>query len=242
MQKEINPAYRIYPLGDRALSVDWGNRIDPDLNARSLALFDRLQRAVLPGITNLVPAYSSLTLIFDAVVLADQYPGQQPYEVVRQQVLALLETQEAAAGPSPGRLVEIPVCYAPGYGPDLDALARSAGLSSEAVIDLHSATEYRVYMLGFLPGFAYLGRVDRRIAAPRRASPRTHVPAGSVGIAGEQTGIYPQASPGGWNLIGRTPLPLFDARNANPTLLHPGDRVRFYPVSPERFHQLLSES
>lgn len=241
MQKEINPAYRIYPLGDRALSVDWGNRIDPGLNARVTALFERLHLTAWPGITNLVPAYSSLGVVFDAAALARQYPGHRPFDLVRQYVEAQMNALDTLPAPPPGRLVEIPVCYEPGYAPDLDALASRAGLTPDDVIHLHCTVEYRVYLLGFLPGFAYMGSVDPRIATPRQLTPRARVPAGSVGIAGQQTGIYPQASPGGWNLIGRTPLRLFDARAVDPSLLRPGDRVRFYPISPALFQQLLRE-
>jgi inhibitor of KinA len=133
------------------------------------------------------------------------------------------------------RILEIPVCYAKPFAPDLETLALQNQLTTEEVIQLHTAKVYRVYMIGFLPGFAYMGKVDHRIAAPRKSQPRTNIPAGSVGIAGEQTGIYPLVSPGGWNIIGQTPLKLFDAARPDPVLFQPGDRVHFYSISQNEF-------
>ena len=139
-----------------------------------------------------------------------------------------------------GRLVEIPVCYEGDFAPDLERVVAWSGMTVSEIIAHHSGPEYRVYLIGFLPGFAYMGAVDERLAAPRLARPRERVPAGSVGIAGVQTGIYPLESPGGWNLIGRTPLLMFDGQHTAPTLLQPGDRVRFYAVSLEQFYQIQS--
>jgi inhibitor of KinA len=133
------------------------------------------------------------------------------------------------------RLIRIPVCYAEAYAPDLASLAALHGISSEEVIAIHSAARYRVYMIGFLPGFPYMATVDKKIQTPRLAKPRTRVSAGAVGIAGAQTGIYPSDSPGGWQLIGQTPLKLFDVAKDNPVLLQPGDEVQFYPISIEAF-------
>lgn len=240
MQKEItraSPHCRIFPLGDSALSIDWGNRIDERTNRQVLALWECVRRASLPGVRNVIPAYSSLTLIFDADEVWFNAPAATPYDTICRQVERLLaglpETDE-----TPGRQIQIPVCYDLALAPDLPALAARRGLPPDKLIELHAAPEYRVFMLGFLPGFPYMGTVDERIATPRLPQPRLRVPAGSVGIAGAQTGIYPLESPGGWNLIGRTPLRLFDAHSPEPTLLQPGDRVRFFPITLRAFHQI----
>lgn len=233
--------YRIYPLGDNALNIDWGNRIDEVTNREVLTLWERLRQARLPGVNDLIPAYSSLSVIFDANELLRQSPGQLPYQTMRKLVAQALNAPFEMSNVS-GREIRIPVCYDPAMAPDLPGLAARSGLSHDQIIQLHTAREYRVYMLGFLPGFPYMGTVDERIATPRRAEPRPRVPAGSVGIAGAQTGIYPLESPGGWNLIGRTPLRLFDLYSTEPTLLQPGDRVHFYAISPEQFHQIRAGS
>ena len=231
------PPCRIFPLGDSALSIDWGNRIDERTNRQVLALWECIRRASLPGVCNVIPAYSSLTLVFNATDIRPDTPTTTPYDTLCRQVESLLagplETDE-----TPGRQIQIPVCYDLALAPDLPALAARCGLSPDKIIELHAAPEYRVFMIGFLPGFPYMGTVDERIATPRLPQPRLRVPAGSVGIAGAQTGIYPLESPGGWNLIGCTPLRMFDAHSPEPTLLQPGDRVRFFPISLREFHQI----
>lgn len=231
--------YRIYPLGDQALSIDWGNHIDEATNREVLTLWERLRLARLPGVNDLVPAYSSLSVIFDAGEVLRRFPTQSPYQTIRKLVEQVL-VAPTGASTALGRETRIPVCYDPEMAPDLPALATLCRLPVDQIIQLHTTPEYRVFMLGFLPGFPYMGTVDERIAAPRLAQPRLRVPAGSVGIAGAQTGIYPLESPGGWNLIGRTPLRLFDPHSAEPTFLQPGDSVRFYPISPAQFHQIQS--
>ena len=237
MENTSSTAPRIFPLADRGLCIDWGNRIDPALNARVQALFVRLQHARLPGVLDLAPAYSSLGILFDAARLLRERPGESPFETIKKRVEQLL--QEPLDLPArESKILEIPVCYAPAFAPDLHALALQKGLSPQEVVQLHSGREYRVYLIGFLPGFPYLGSVDARIAAPRREQPRPRVAAGSVGIAGEQTGVYPLESPGGWNLVGRTPLRLFDPARPGPVLLRPGDRVRFFSISTRAFHQI----
>lgn len=244
MQEEITPdtlPWRIYPLGDRGLCIDWGNRIDERVNRQVLALWDRLRRALMPGVSDIVPAYCSLTLIFDKAVINPGAPAATPFDTLRKQLEPLLSMIPETAE-TPGRQIQIPVCYDASLAPDLMALAHRSGLSVDQLIELHTAPEYRVYMLGFLPGFPYMGIVDERIAAPRLSRPRLRVPAGSVGIAGAQTGIYPLESPGGWNLIGRTPLRMFDAHSPEPTLLQPGDRVRFTPISLREFQRMNAGS
>jgi KipI family sensor histidine kinase inhibitor len=209
---------RIVEAGDSALLLELEPVIDPRVNARAIAIgrFVRGQR--IAGVRDVVPAYCSVAVHFDPLV-AD-------VAAVR---AALDASVREPAAPETGRTLDVPVAYDDDSGPDLGEVARWSGTSRDAVVALHAGREYRVFMLGFLPGFPYLGVVDERIAAPRRASPRLRVPAGSVGIAGRQTGIYPQAAPGGWQIIGRTSLGLFDASREPPALLAPGDAVRFVP-------------
>ncbi len=220
-------AVRLLTSGEHGLVVELGDTIDPELNAR----VHRLARAVTTQLGDLVlevvPSYRSLLVLFD--------PLRVEREELSRRVEAMAQEARPRAVEGPSRLVTVPVCYGGDHGPDLEAVARHAGLSPGEVVALHGSTTYLVYMLGFTPGFPYLGGMSKRIATPRLDAPRTLIPAGSVGIAGEQTGIYPIASPGGWRLIGRTPLRLFDPRAAAPFLLAAGDRVRFSPVSPEEF-------
>lgn len=218
------------PLGDSALQVVFGDRLDPALNQRALALSQAL--ATLPGLTDRVPAYASLTLHYDPLVWnqAELIQAVEPF-------LAAADSTTVAS-----RLLTIPVCYGGEHGPDLDEVARHCRLSPAEVIARHSSGEYRVCFLGFAPGFAYLGGLDPVLATPRHTMPRTSVPAGAVGIAGNQTGIYPRATPGGWQLIGRTPLILFDPRREAPCLLAPGDTLRFMPIGPEEFARQAGEA
>ena len=184
-------------------------------DAGALDLFRSLVRAELPGVTGLSPARGSVMVRFDPVRLS--------HAQVEDWVASLVAV---GSEPVAARLVEIPTIY---IGEDLAAVAEWSGLTTSEVVDIHASREYEAYFLGFVPGFAYLGEVDSRIAAPRRKSPRTAVPAGSVGIAGGQTGVYPRSTPGGWNLIGRTDIQLFD-QNRGVSLIEPGDRVRFVSI------------
>jgi KipI family sensor histidine kinase inhibitor len=218
---------RLAPLGDSALLIVFGDRIDPALNRRALALAKAL--ADLPGVTDRVPAYASLALHYDPCVWS--------HDGLVEAVTPYLADEGGAA--LEDRRLRIPVCYGGEHGPDLDAVARHCGLAPDEVIARHSGGEYLVYFLGFTPGFAYLGGLDPALATPRRGAPRSSVPAGAVGIAGEQTGIYPQASPGGWRLIGRTPLRLFDPLREPPCVLAPGDRLRFVPIGPDEFESRM---
>ncbi len=220
---------RILPAGDAALTVEFGDAIAPRIHDRALAFARRVDRARLPGLVEVVPTYRSVTVYVDPVRC------DWARLVTRLEALA---RRPMPQGRRPGKLVRIPVVYGEEFGPDLADLARQAGLSQQAVIRLHSSNEYRVYMLGFSPGFPYLGTVPKKIARPRLAEPRRSVPAGSVGIAGSQTGIYPQASPGGWLLIGRTPVRLYAPHEPRPFALAPGDRVRFTPISREAYQRL----
>lgn len=209
------------PLGEAALLLELGDGIDPALNARAHALAAALLRSDLPGLGEPVPGYASLLIPYD--------PAQLSYSALSE----WLHEKYEAVQPLPtaqARVVEIPVHYGGDDGPDLDFVAAHNGLTPAEVIARHTAPLYPVYFMGFAPGFPYLGGLDPRIAAPRLPSPRTRIPAGSVGIAGSQTGVYPLETPGGWRLIGRTPLPLFDPAHQPPFLLSPGDRVRFVAI------------
>ena len=218
---------RIEPLGDRALLLVLGDTIDAAVNDGVHGLAERLRASALPGVHDLVPAYATLAVHYDPLAWAQA--GQAPHLDLAGEIQRLWREAPPTERPSP-RPVEIPVAYGGAWGPDLQAVAEHCGLSAEEVVARHAAVEYRVFMLGFAPGFPYLGGLDPALATPRRSTPRLRVPAGSVGIAGAQTGIYPMATPGGWQIIGRTPLSLFDPAAAEPCLLRPGDRLRFVPV------------
>lgn len=212
---------RIVPAGDSALIVEFEERIDPAINARAIALADSLEAAAIAGVRDVVPTYRSVAVFFD--------PLRTNYDTL----LERIERDAGRPAPDAARQAEplrIPVCYGGDLGPDLGAVAAFGGISADEVIALHASATYRVFMLGFVPGFAYMGIVNARIAAPRHSTPRVRVPAGSVGIAGVQTGIYPAETPGGWQLIGRTPIKPFDANRAQPFLMKAGDAVRFYAI------------
>ena len=216
------PAARICRLGEHLLLVELGTSIDDDVNGRVLALAAWVRLQGWPGVLDVVPAFASLGLH-----LATTADDGAIESALRERLASLpVMTPEV----EPGQPVDIPVRYGGRDGPDLDEVAALAGLSRGEVVDRHVARTYRVFMLGFLPGFAYLGTLDPALNVPRRASPRTAVASGSVGLAGAQTGIYPRESPGGWQIIGRTDVRLFDPSLDTPSLLAPGDRVRFVPV------------
>lgn len=221
----------IQPLGDQALRVQLGETIDETTYARVQAACAAIAAAALPGVRELVPAYTTVTLHYDPVAVAaaggpaDDLAGWLGGRV------AEIVARAGKAKPSRRAAVEIPVCYGGRQGPDLERVAAQAGLAPDQVAKRHAAADYWVAMVAFAPGFPYLIGLPRELATPRLAKPRTRVPAGSVGIAGLQTGIYPLATPGGWNLIGRTCLQLFDPTRDPPTRLQVGDRVRFRAVS-----------
>ena len=225
-------AIQFEPLAEDALLLRFGDRIDPLLNDRVHAAVSLLRH--LPSL-ECVPAYASVLLRFDPATWRDsEAPAHQRLE---QAARAALEGADSfAAGPE--RCHEIPVCYGGLHGPDLQTLADHLGLATQALIARHAAATYRVAMIGFAPGFPYLLGLDPALAAPRRRDPRSRVPAGSVAIGGAQTGIYPADLPGGWQLIGRTPLRLFDALAQPPSLLAPGDRVSFRPIDAAAFAAL----
>lgn len=219
--------------GEQGMVVEFGDAIDPALNARVHRLAAQLQRAQIAGVLETVPTYRSLLVIFDPLVLSRR--------ALQQRICELLAQPHAELSPVPHRVVTVPVCYGGEFGPDIAFVAAHNQLSEEEVIAAHSAGVYRVYMLGFTPGFAYLGGMSQRLATPRLATPRVKIPAGSVGIAGAQTGIYPIESPGGWQLIGRTPLRLFDAQAQHPFLFAAGDELRFVRVSREEYGRIAAQ-
>jgi len=222
----------IAPLNENAALVSFGNVITLETNRRVVALHHALRQHPFDGFVESVPAYSSLAVFYNPLRVPRANPNAATafgqVEILIEALLnetALPDTQAPVS-------VEIPVLY---DGEDLTAVAAFHGQTVEDTIALHVANTYRVFMIGFLPGFAYLGTLDDRLATPRRATPRTAVPPGSVGIAGHQTGIYPSASPGGWQLIGRTPFSIFSPHRQPPCLLSPGDSVRFYAIDREEF-------
>jgi inhibitor of KinA len=227
-------SYQLFGLGDTALVVDFGNRIDEDLNRRVLRYATALKEAAIPGTIEIVPAYSSITLYYDPLTISKSVPTGTSIQAWVKEKLTQALVLNLAVPTAEERQIRIPVCYAEEYAPDLAALAARKNLSPDDVIRIHSSQNYRVYMLGFLPGFTYMGKVEESIAIPRKTQP-VPVQAGSVGIAGRQTGIYPLASPGGWYIIGRTPLRLFDPSRENPVLLAPGDHVQFFTISKDEF-------
>ena len=212
---------RILPVGDAALVVEFGEEIHPDIHRRVLALDHALAADPFPGLRETVPTYRSLLVYYD--------PRQLSWDEARRLVANALARNTDTPMPEP-REVEIPVVYGGEFGPDIGFVAAHTGLSEEEVVRLHTSVTYTVYMLGFAPGFVYLGGLPEALATPRLPTPRPSVPAGSVGIAGLQTGIYGLSTPGGWRLIGRTPLTMLDLNRQPPTLLQPGDRVRFVRI------------
>jgi inhibitor of KinA len=224
--------FRFLPLGDAALTIEYGDTIDPASNARAIAVADQLRAEHWEGVVDLVPAYRSLTIHID--------PRRTDLTTLADRVRRLSYSLPPVS-PSPGRQHSIPVWYGGDAGPDLEKVAAAANLSSAEVIRMHSSVVYRVYMLGFSPGFPYLGSVPDPLVMPRLATPRVKVPAGSVGIAEQQTGIYPTATPGGWHLIGRTPVALYRRASATPFLLGPGDTVQFVPIDQPTFDHLRQD-
>ncbi|MBQ9942099.1 MAG: 5-oxoprolinase subunit PxpB [Christensenellaceae bacterium] len=217
---------------DRALTVEFGNEISEKIHHQIRAFCLLLQQSDIPGITEVVPTYRSVMVHYE------------PHVILYSELIARLE--ELVAGSydmhlPESKIVEVPVYYGDKSGPDLARVARHNGLTEKQVIDIHTRPHYLIYMLGFTPGFAYMGGMDERIATPRLESPRVKLPAGSVGIAGSQTGIYPIESPGGWQIIGQTPLVLYDHKREDPILFEAGQRIRFVPITREEYIKIKGE-
>lgn len=234
---ETTAAAQFHPLGDTALLVSWGNIIGRDLNRKVHSLARAIQSEPFIGLVGLVPAYASLTILYDVAVIYPLMPDDGTvYDWVKYQVAKQLDKTTDTAG-SISHTVSIPVCYHPALGNDLRMVAEAKGLAENEVADIHRSQNYFVYMPGFLPGFAYMGELDGRISMPRKDSP-VPVREGAVGIAGLQTGIYPCDSPGGWHILGYTPVKLFDAGQPIPCLLNAGDTVRFEVITLEEFYNI----
>lgn len=248
----------ITPLGDSAAIIRVRDRFEdaPEKTLNEvLHVFHRLKSAAIPGVIDLAPAYTTVAVFFDPCGIANA--GTNPDQVLdclTKRIRAAvtggdLSAVAAAKADDPkrrvrpkSRFVEVPVCYDPEFASDLDHVAQHAHISPRKVVDFHSAAEYRVGCIGFTPGFPFLAGLPKQLVTPRRAVPRKEIPAGSVGIGGAQTGIYPLRSPGGWNIIGRTPVRLFDPAKSPPTLLRAGDRVRFRAITREEFDALKPQS
>jgi inhibitor of KinA len=223
---------KVLPLGDSALLLTLGEHLGEESHGQVRAALAALTEAELPGVVELVPAFTTLAVHYAPAEVLAHLPGEEPSPAARLTRVVRDVLLGAAASALPdSRLVEVPVCYGGESGPDLEAVAQHAGLSPDEVARRHAAALYTVHLIGFAPGFPYLAGLPPGLAAPRHASPRARVPAGSVGIAGAQTGIYPAETPGGWQLIGRTPRCLFRADRTPPALLRMGDRVRFRPIT-----------
>ncbi len=225
------PAYEIYACGDHAYTLDLGQQINVGTNRFIIRLFKALQHNKPSFILDIIPAYSSITIVYDPLALPHEYPE----EIIHLCFTDAIHLSALDQSIEYSSVIRIPVCYHPSVAPDLEVLCSMLEMNADSLVSIHTSKPYRVFMNGFLPGFAYMGLVDHRIAAPRHQSPRKVVPAGSVGIAGSQTGIYPLDSPGGWQLIGKTTVTLFDPLSDKPCLLQPGDEVQFYPISLDEF-------
>ena len=220
------PDIRILTAGDSALLIEFGKEINPETNRKITAIVQLMREQHIEGIVDVIPAFCSLLINYDPRVLS--------YEELKERMENLLK-METKTETTRKRIFEIPVCYGGEYGSDIDNIAEHAGLSVNEVIKIHSSKDYLIYMLGFLPGFTYLGGLDERIHTPRLASPRLTIRAGSVGIGGSQTGIYPLDSPGGWQLMGLTPVRTYDPERQTPILVEAGDYIRFIPIDEEEF-------
>jgi KipI family sensor histidine kinase inhibitor len=230
-------AFTLAPLGDGVLLIELGRDASDSTAERVHAVAEHLLQQVPAGVRDVVPAVCTVALHYDPLLLEQRSEGVTAYETLAQQVTERLASLDPA-GRRAGAEVEIPVCYGGTFGEDLAALAEARGLSTEEAIALHGAPLYRVQMLGFAPGFAYLAGLDPRLSTPRRSTPRTRVPGGSVAIGGELTAVYPLDLPGGWHLIGRSPVRFFDPAAEQPSLLAAGDRVRFVRVSADQYTAL----
>lgn len=226
----------ISPVGDHAVNMEFGTEISDAINDRVYALADVLEAESPAWVRELVPTYRSLLVHYDGL--------QFDFETVKAELSQVVSANSSGVSDASRRsplVYELPTAYGGEYGPDLESVAENAAVTADEVIEVHSSTAYRVYMIGFSPGFPYLGGMSDKIATPRLTTPRTRVPAGSVGIAESQTGVYPTASPGGWQLIGRTPVRLFDQSKNPPSVLQPGHFVRFVPIEHDRFSEIESE-
>lgn len=235
----MNRPFHIYPLGETALTIEVGDEISEAVQAKVLSLQHFLQQLYIPGFIEMVPAYCSVTVYYDLNEIVKKAPVNaclfQWLQHYLEEQLSNWDTEHTFS--STTVIKEIPVCYDEPFGLDIKEVADYHHLPVEKIIELHTSTVYKVYMMGFSPGFPYMGILPASLITPRKSSPRVRVPAGSVAISGNQTGVYPIESPGGWNIIGRTPLKLFDKAKDNPFLLNTGDSIKFIPITQQQFEQ-----
>lgn len=218
--------------GDKSLVVEFGNSISPEINAKIRSMVQALDKQKISGINEIIPTYRSILVLYDPLIIEFNNLVDK---------LKTIESSLKDSNESQIRIIELPTVYGGEYGPDIEFVAKHNNLSKQEVIDIHTSRDYLVYMLGFTPGFSYLGGMSEKIETPRLQTPRTKIPAGSTGIAGKQTGIYPIDSPGGWQLIGRTPVKLYTPLEDPPVLLNAGDYVRFVPVEEKEYLDILSK-
>jgi len=228
--KALDPVLR--SVSENALTISFGDSIDPETNKRVFQLYNRLLKNRHTSWRDVIPAYSTVTIVYDVLTIRQTHTAA--FQCVRDQVEKIISETQPEENIS-NRHVRVPVCYDESFAWDGERVAKEKKISIRELAAIHASKLYHVFMIGFLPGFPYMGSVDARIGMPRIATPRTLVPTGSVGIAGEQTGIYPLDSPGGWNIIGKTPLKIFDLCASSPVLIQPGDQVRFIPITKEQF-------
>lgn len=224
---------RFLPAGDLGLLVEFGDKIDPEINQKVRKIFLTLEKVTIDGITEAVPTYRSILIFYD--------PSKISFGQLQQEILNIDQKLEEVTIPPP-ETIEIPVLYGGEYGPDLDFVAQHNGLTPEEVIEIHTSGTYLIYMIGFTPGFPFLGGLSERLFTPRLKTPRAVVPAGSVGIANNQTGIYPIDSPGGWQLIGRSPLKLYNPCRENPILLKAGNYIKFKRITEAEYREILQRN
>lgn len=220
---------RILTEGDSSVLIEFGKEISPEINRKITATVQMMREQHIEGVVDAIPAFCSLLINYDPRVIT--------FDELKKRLEALVKL-DVKTGEEKKRIFEIPVCYGGEYGPDIANIAKNAGLTEEEVIEIHSSRDYLIYMLGFLPGFCYLGGLDERIHTPRLSNPRIKINAGSVGIGGSQTGIYPLDSPGGWQLMGMTPVKTYDPGREIPILVEAGDYIRFVPVDEEEYKRI----
>lgn len=222
---------KFIPAGDKSLVMEFGNNISPEINTKIRSMVTAIDESEFHGIEEVIPTYRSILIIYNPLIIDYQ-------DIIDK--LKKMETHLNDTSNNEVRIIELPTVYGGEYGPDIEFVAKHNNLTIEEVIQIHSSTDYLLYMLGFTPGFGYLGGMSEKIETPRLQVPRTKIPAGSIGIAGKQTGIYPIDSPGGWQLIGRTPVKLYDPLAEPPVLLNAGDYIRFIPIDEEKYLEILN--
>ncbi|MGE6632053.1 5-oxoprolinase subunit PxpB [Bacillus sp. NPDC077027] len=244
-QMGIKQTITFHPLGDSAIVIQVGDEIRKEIHLLVQRIFGCVETHPFQGYVEAVQAFANVTVFYEPYTVYRENQldkkGISPYEWVEKHLKNLLDRELIASTPVQRRIVEIPVCYGGEFGPDLEEVATINGLTSNDVVRIHTEGTYLVYMIGFAPGFPFLGGLSKEIAAPRRQSPRMSIPKGSVGIAGKQTGVYPISTPGGWQLIGQTPLALFRPDENIPSLLAAGDQVKFVQISKAEFFEREDE-